>query len=164
MRTRIPSVAYHEAGHAVAAFVLGMHVDLVSIETQGFPPGWLLRGGVLASFNPEGTRNRDKAEKAATAGLSGELAERLWCRQKPWRRAKSTHHVSFSGDRAYVHEMLRPFIKNSADEDRIIKRLRETARTLLANHWSCVEMLAAKLADDKVIKSREIKRLVTSKR
>ena len=164
MQTRIPSVAYHEAGHAVAAFMLGMHVDLVSIETQGLPPGWLLRGGVLASFNPEGTRNRDEAEKAATAGLSGEQAERLWCRRKPWRRAKSTHHVSFSGDRAYVHEMLRPFIKDSADEHRTIKHLKETARTLLANHWSCVEVLAAKLAEHKVLKSGEIKRLVTSKR
>ena len=44
MKTRIPSAAYHEAGHAVVAFVVGMHVDLVSVETQGFPPGWLLRG------------------------------------------------------------------------------------------------------------------------
>jgi hypothetical protein len=164
MQTRIPSVAYHEAGHAVAAFMLGMHVDLVSIETQGFPPGWPLRGGVLASFNPEGKRNRDEAERAATAGLSGEQAERLWCRRKPWRRAKSTHHVRFSGDRAYVHEMLRPFIKDSADEDRIIKRLKEAARTLLANHWSCVEVLAAKLAEHKVLNGGEIKRLVTSKR
>jgi ATP-dependent Zn protease len=161
MQTRIPSVAYHEAGHAVAAFILGMHVDLVSIETQGFPPGWLLRGGVLATFNHEGTQNQDEAERAATAGLAGEQAERLWCRQKPWRRAKSTHHVNFSGDRAYVHEMLRPFIKDSADEDRIIKRLKEAARTLLANHWSCVEVLAAKLAEHKVLKSGEIKRLVT---
>src|ERR1700691_5257287 len=164
MQTRISSVAYHEAGHAVAAFMLGMHVDLVSIETQGFPPGLLLRGGFLASFNPDGTRNQDEAEKAATAGLSGEQVERLWCRRKPLHRRRNTHHVSFSGDRAYVHEMLRPFIKDSADEDRIIKRLKEAARTSLANHWSCVEVLAAKLAEHKVLKSGEIKRLVKAKR
>jgi hypothetical protein len=60
--------------------------------------------------------------------------------------------------------MLRPFIKDSADEDHIIKRLKEEARTLLANHWNCVEVLAAKLAEHKVLKSGEIKRLVTSKR
>jgi len=164
MKTRIPSVAYHEAGHAVVAFVLGMQVDLVSIETQGFPPGWLLRGGVLASFNHVGTQNRDEAERAATAGLAGEQAERLWCRQKPWRRAKSTLHVNFSGDHAYAKENLRPFIRDSADERRIIKRLKEAARTLLANHWSHVELLAAKLAERKVLNSGEIKRLVRSKR
>jgi ATP-dependent Zn protease len=164
MKTRIPSAAYHEAGHAVVAFTLGMHVELVSIETQGFPPGWLLRGGVLATFNHEGRQNWDEAERAATAGLAGEQAERLWCKQKPWRRAKSTHHVSFSGDHAYVNEMLRPFIKDSAVERRTIKRLKEAARTLLANHWSCVEVLAAKLAEHKVLNGGEIKRMVTSKR
>jgi ATP-dependent Zn protease len=164
MKIRIPSAAYHEAGHAVVAFVLGMEVELVSIETQGFPPGWLLRGGVLASFNHEGTENRDEAERAATAGLAGEQAERLWCRQKPWRLAKSTQHVRFSGDHAYVEEMLRPFIKDSADERRIIKRLKEAARALLADHWSCVEVLATKLAEHKVLNGGEIKRLVTAKR
>src|ERR1700688_325061 len=164
MKIRIPSVAYHEAGHAVVAFVLGMDVELVSIETQGFPPGWLLRGGVLASFNLKGTENRDEAERAATAGLAGEQAERLCCSQKPWRLAKSTQHVRFSGDHTYVEEMLRPFIKDSADERRIIKRLKETARTLLANHWSSVEALAAKLAKRKVLNGSEIKRLVSSKK
>jgi hypothetical protein len=141
-----------------------MEVELVSIETQGFPSGWLLRGGVLASFNHKGTENRDEAERAATAGLAGEQAERLWCRQKPWRLAKSTQHVRFSGDHSYVEEMLRPFIKDSADERCIIKRLKEAARALLANHWSCVEVLAAKLAEHKVLTGREIRRLVTAKR
>jgi ATP-dependent Zn protease len=164
MKIRIPSVAYHEAGHAVVAFVLGMDVELVSIETQGFPPGWLLRGGVLASFNLRGMENRDEAERAATAGLAGEQAERLWCSQKPWRLAKSTQHVRFSGDHTYVAEMLRPFIRYSADERRIIKRLKEVARTLLANHWSSVEVLAAKLAEQKVLTGWEIKLLVTAKR
>jgi ATP-dependent Zn protease len=164
MHARIPTVAYHEAGHVVAAFMLGMHVDLVSIETQGFPPRWPFRGAVLASFNLEDTRNQDEAERSATAGLAGEQAERLCSRRKPWRHVKSTHHISFSGDHAYVHEMLRPFIKDSADEQRIIKRLKETARTLLANHWSCVEVVAAKLAEQKVLKSAEIRRLLMSER
>jgi ATP-dependent Zn protease len=164
LKTRIPSVAYHEAGHAVAAFVLGMHVDLVSIETQGFPPGWLLRGGVIANFGNEDAHNRSEAEKAATAGLAGEQAERLWCEQKPWRRAKSTFHVSFSGDRAYVKAILRPFIKDSISKRLAIKRLKDAARTLLVKHWIPVEMLAARLAERKVLHGKEIERLFASKR
>ena len=110
MKRRIPSAAYHEAGHAVAAVMLGMHVGAVSIQAKDFPPIWHLRGGVIASFDHMARLNRDKAEKAAVAGLAGEQAERLWCRQKPWRHAKSSRHVSFSGDRAYVEEVLRPVI------------------------------------------------------
>ena len=164
MKRRIPPVAYHEAGHAVAAVILGMHVSAISISARDFAPLWHLQGGVIASFDHKARQNRDKAERAATAGLAGEQAERLWCRQKPWRRAKSTHHISFSRDHAYVEEMLRPFIKNSADERRTIKRLKEAARTLLVNYWKCVEVLASTLAEQKVLNSREIKRLVRSKR
>ncbi len=164
MKTRIPSAAYHEAGHAVAAFVLGMHVDLASIETHGFPPGWLLRGGVIANFGNKDAQTRNQAEKAATAGLAGEQAERLWCEQKPWRHARSTRHVSFSGDRAYVKAMLRPFIKDSRTKQRTIKRLKDAARTLLVKHWIPVEMLAARLAECKVLNGKEIERLFASKR
>ena len=71
MKIRIPSVAYHEAGHAVVAFVLGMDVELVSIETQGFPPGWLLRGGVLASFNLEGYGEPGRGAEGGDRGARG---------------------------------------------------------------------------------------------
>ena len=163
MKTRIPSAAYHEAGHAVAAFMLGMHVDMVSIESEGFPSGWPLRGEVIANFDDDDARNRNEGEKTATAGLAGEQAERLWCEQKPWRRAKSTHHVSFSGDRAYVEARLRPFIKDSMSKRRAIKRLKDAARTLLVKHWISVEMLAARLAERKVLSGKEIERLFASK-
>ena len=163
MKGRISSVAYHEAGHAVAAFMLGMHVCIASIETKGCPARWHLRGGVMASFDHEGAQNRDDAERAVTAGLAGEQAERLWCTQKPWRQAKNSRHVSFSGDRAYVEEMLRPFIKDSLGQRRTITRLNEAARSLLAKNWSSVEVLAARLADRKVLNGTEIKRLVGPK-
>jgi ATP-dependent Zn protease len=159
MKMRISSVAYHEAGHAVVAALLGMHVAAVSMQAKGFPPVWHLRGGVIASFDHIAWQNRDKAEKAATAGLAGEQAERLWCRQKPWRHAKSSRHAGFSGDRAYVEEMLRPVIKGSKDKQRTIKRLKEEARALLASHWSYVETVAAKLAERKVLSGTDVKRL-----
>jgi ATP-dependent Zn protease len=164
MKRRIPSVAYHEAGHAVVAALLGMHVSAVSAQAKGFPPIWHLRGGVIASFDHIARQNRDKAEKAATAGLAGEQAERLWCRQKPWRHAKSYRHASFAGDRAYVEEMLRPVIKGFKNKQRTIKRLKEVARALLTSHWSYVELLAVKLAERKVLSGTEVKRLVASKR
>jgi hypothetical protein len=164
MKRRIPSAAYHEAGHAVVAALLGMHAAAVSVQAKGFPPIWHLRGGVIASFDQVARQNRDKAEKAATAGLAGEQAERLWCRQKPWRHAKSARHASFSGDRAYVEEMLRPVIEGSEDKQRTIKRLKKVARALLTSNWSHIELLAAKLAERKVLNGTEVKRLVASKR
>jgi len=164
MKIRIPSAAYHEAGHAVVAVVLGMHVTVVSIEAKGLPSAWRLRGGVLADFDHEGAENRDDAERAATAGLAGEQAERLWSRLKPWRLVKSSRHASLAGDRAYVTEMLRPFIRNSAEKQRTIGRLKKAARILLEKHWNSVEVLAAKLAVRKALRGAEVKRLVAPKR
>jgi hypothetical protein len=71
MKRRIPSAAYHEAGHAVVAALLGMNVVAVSMRASDFPPIWHLRGGVIANFDHSSRRNRTKAEKAATAGLAG---------------------------------------------------------------------------------------------
>ena len=164
MKIRIPAAAYHEAGHAVAAVLLGMNVTVASIEAKGYPRGWRLRGGVLASFDHSGAQNRREAEKAVTAGLAGEQAELLWSMQKPWRRVKSTGHARFAGDRAYIEEMLRPFVKASGEKKRIIARLKEAARSLLEEHWSHVEELAKKLAERKALSGTEINRLVGSTR
>jgi len=160
MKIRIPSAAYHEAGHAVAAVLLGMHVTVASIEAKGYPRHWRLRGGVLASFDHSGAQTRREAEKAVTAGLAGEQAEILWSMRKPWRRVKSAGDARFAGDRAYVEEMLRPFVGARADKKRTIARLKEAARTLLEEHWSRVEALAEKLAERKALNGREINRLV----
>jgi hypothetical protein len=163
MKRRIPSAAYHEARHAVVAALLGMRVFAVSMP-RDFPAIWHLRGGVIADFDHLARHNRDKAEKSATAGLAGEQAERLWCRQKPWRHAKSSRHASFSGDHAYVEEMLRPVIEDSEDKQRTIKRLKELARAFLATHWSYAEGLATRLAERKTLSGTEVKRMVPSKR
>lgn len=160
---RISSAAYHEAGLAVVAALLGMHVAAVSIKAKGFPPIWHLRGGVIASFDHRARQNRNKAEKAATAWLAGEQAEQLWCEQKPWRHAKSPRHPSLSGDRAHVEEMLGPVIEDYKDKHRTIRRLKEVARTLRGSHWSCVEVLATRLAKRKALSGAEVKRLVASK-
>jgi ATP-dependent Zn protease len=160
MKIRIPSAAYHEAGHAVAAVLLGMHVTVASIEVKGYPRHWRLRGGVLASFDHSGAQNRREAERAVTAGLAGEQAELLWSMQKPWRRVKSTSHERFAGDRAYVEEMLRPFIRARGDKRRTVARLKEASRTLLEEHWSRVEAVAEKLAERKALNGREINRVV----
>lgn len=160
MKHRIPAAAYHEAGHALAAVVLGMRVTVASIEAKGSPPAWRLRGGVIASFDHEGAKSRRDAERAATAGLAGEQAELLWSQEKPWRRQKSSRDASFSGDRAYVESTLQPFIKNSADKRRTIRRLKITSRTLLMKRWTSVEALAAKLAQRKALSGAEVKRLI----
>lgn len=148
----------------MAAVVLGMHVAIVSIEAKGWPPSWRLRGGVIASFDSARALSRHDAEKAATAGLAGEQAERLWCRLKTWRRQKSSQHASFSGDHAYVQEMLGPCISDSADKKRTIKRLKIAARALLSRNWTCVEVLAKALAERKVLSGREVRRLIASRR
>ena len=160
MKTRVPSAAYHEAGHAVAAIVLGMRVDVASIETTGYPAGYRLRGGVIAGFNHGGVENRHEAESAATAGLSGEQAERLWALEKPWRHVKNPRHYSLSGDHAYVNDVLRAFMNNPGDKRRTIARLKVASRTLLNKHWNSVEDVAEKLARYKSIDEKELKRLV----
>jgi hypothetical protein len=164
IRTRVSPAAYHEAGHAVTAVLLGMHVTVASVETKGFPPGWPLRGGVSASFDHHEAKSRKDAEIAATAGLAGEQSELLGSKEKPWRRAKNSRHGSFSGDRTYVNETLRPFMRDSSDKQRTIICLKAEARTLLAKHWNRVVDMATQLAVRKALNETEIERLVSGER
>jgi len=59
--------------------------------------------------------------------------------------------------------MLREIFKTSAERRSLLKRLRGAARTLIANNWIDVELLAARLARHKVLRGTVVKRLIKSK-
>ena len=160
MIRRIPHVAYHEAGHAVIGILVGLRISGVNIVKEQ-ECGFTTSGRTHFSFyHGDSARDRDDAERATTAVLAGEQAERLWCKQKPSRRVRSSRHTQFSSDRVRSEHYLRPFVPDSADRQRTIKRLKKAVRDLLAKHWSCVEAVAARLSERKALSEKEVEQLV----
>ena len=77
MENELVGTAYHEAGHAVAALVLSLPLDTVTIE--GFSKFW----NPIARCEPDtlGPNERSIIEKAIVMWLAGYYAEQRACPQ-----------------------------------------------------------------------------------
>ncbi len=146
-------VAYHEAGHAVAAHVLGLNVDRVVIQSEGGAAGHVVHeyGCNMNEIIHEEEPDRQWAlERAAIVSLAGEIAQRHF-------RPESVEEWHGGDDRLHVHHLL----DNLADETD--QELRDAwwhllvlrTERLVVRHWLAIEWLAAVLLKQTVIEGVE---------
>jgi hypothetical protein len=112
--------AYHEAGHAVVARILGTPVQRVTINGR---TGTLVRHGTVAATRALITFSGPLAE-ARHCGLTADDEARLWPDQ--WR-----------GD-------LKNLLKHDGI-DGMLAPLRQQAELLVARHWTSIERVASAL-------------------
>src|SRR4051812_15984182 len=68
------AVAYHEAGHAVVAVLLGRHVLRVSIVPDDRSSGRVIFPPILADTSPQRADFRSVADRDAVIAIAGDLA------------------------------------------------------------------------------------------
>jgi hypothetical protein len=146
-------VAHHEAGHAVAAYVLGVNLHRISIVSDGDAAGQVIHDYGCnmneAIYEDDGIRQW-ALERSAIVSLAGEAAQRQF-------RAESVEEEHGSGDRLHAHEMLDHLV---GEED---QELREAwyrvlvlrAERLIAEHWVRVEWLVGLLLKETTIEGEE---------
>lgn len=136
------SIAYHEAGHAVITWALGMplhSIDIGDFEgkvTGGAAPAYL--------FDPDNMSDSDwnKIMNEALILLAGEEAERAF---------NELHELDcdefLSGhDRSRLSDLLMKFGESSCPPiDMSTKTLEKQAYDLVTKHWDQIEVLAEKL-------------------
>jgi hypothetical protein len=163
------TIAFHEAGHAVAAFVLGIGYLLeaigVVIDEDGRGPGVELSGDAFPSGCPATQKPEDVSddeweilknspatwnqwierdhEKFAIYYLAGEAAQ---LRHSP-ESLKEVHKTDYS------------HVKRLVPDDRI-PRLKEAAEDLIAGNWSHVELVAAELTRCGRVTGAQVKALL----
>lgn len=139
------TVAYHEAGHAVAAKVLGLTIDRISIAPEGDAAGHVIHnyGCNMNEVIYEDDPNRQwSLERAALVAMAGEAAQRHF-------RLESVQEQHGGGDRIKVHQILDHLAGEGDQElrDAWERLLAIRAKRLVEQHWMQVEWLASVLLE-----------------
>ena len=154
------SIAYHEAGHAVITWALG--VPLHHIKVGDFE-GKVI-GGTAAEYFYDADTMSDfdwsKIKNKALILLSGREAERAYheLHELEFDELLSSHY-----DRNELADLLKKFGEsNSPPIDMSTKTLGKQAYDLVTRHWDQIEVLAKKLMINGSMKGDEAKRIIES--
>jgi hypothetical protein len=155
------AVAYHEAGHAVAAWSFDLGVDRVSIEGvgEGEADGHVVReyggkAGTVEQGDDAATR-QCVLERAAIVALAGEVAQRRF-------RPESVELDYARGDRVRVHQALNELAGEGDPSLRNAwwRLLELRTERLIAQHWPRVEWLATVLQEQTTLSGKAVKETI----
>lgn len=148
------ATAYHEAGHAVMATILGRNIQKVTIKA-----GQLQTGGIRLGLCELGSGRRrashDVVEDEVLILLAGMVAEaKLTGRYCQLGAAQDLRHVS---------ALLRDRGGNEKQSLRLQRRMIEKTEHLLNEpaHWQSVENVAKELIERTAISGRAVRHIVT---
>jgi hypothetical protein len=149
-------ISYHEAGHAVAAFVLRMRFTHVCIIPDEDSMGHTMTTK-LRDFQPDMARSRtgrDRYERYAMVSLAGLVAERL--------RAGRVRYMTNHPDVVQAFELCSNTCGSDEETRACINWLWERTRNLMKSgrHWAAVEALAEQLRVRRYIGERETRRII----
>jgi hypothetical protein len=151
------AVAYHEAGHAVAAYDLGLTPTLATIVPSSEFNGRVLHRNPLRHIRLDfdgSDRTRLRAERVIMILLAGPLAQ---------RRAGHRSPQYGGGDDFPKAAALAMHVCGSDEQvDAFLKWLNVRARAILELRWPDVERVAQALLDRNTLRSREIVAVIES--
>jgi len=155
-RRKLEKTAYHEAGHAVIAWLLHRPFVHVSIIPDDVNLGHLRKTPKPASLHPEYERN------ARTEGwlrgeimvdLAGPLAEKLTTGRGNWR-------IGADGDFHHAFDMACYLTCGEAETTAFVRWLWERTKLLLEMNWPIMEALAKELLQRRVIGAKQARALM----
>jgi hypothetical protein len=149
--------AYHEAGHAVACFLLRRGFRYVSIEPDGDSLGRLLEACPTGSFRPDvdaGSRARAFAERLIMVRLAGDAAENLHRGKHSWCGARGDFHA--------VLDLTSYFCGDVEEEAAYARWLAIRIRNMLRSkpNWALVRATAAALLKRGHLSYREARKVM----
>jgi hypothetical protein len=150
------STAYHEAGHAVAGWRLGIGlrkkgVTIVPDEAAGTAGSCTSRWASNRTIEWDASdKKRIRVENDVQSLLAGMIAQRRYAPRRRWRRGAF-------GDSRVIDDLLTRFTYDQKEIDAWVKLLRIRTQNLLSNPdvWRAVERLAAALIERRTIPGPE---------
>ncbi len=142
--------AYHEAGHAVTAYFLGVHLKKITIIPDEDHVGAVLHEKVVRGRSPEidtSLRNFDRMEKLARIAAAGDIAQKIHAPRS---------HDGASSDRDTVANIAFFFNGSSEAANAWIKWLRISVRDGLKARWTFVDTVAHELVRQKKFSREQI--------
>ena len=160
-RTR---TAYHEAGHAVAAVLLGIGVSSITIV----PDVREMSSGMTEYRDTLDTTDTDRVDRYAVAFLAGPVAEARFTPEPIDWEAKDDYIDAVGCVAGITDRMtlvwgdptdLREAIERAGAEERM-RGLVELAEGLVEKHWTQVETVAHALLEANTLEGDEAERLI----
>jgi hypothetical protein len=142
--------AYHEAGHAVMPYFLGVRLKKVSIVPGKDYVGIVLLEKVVRGLAPEidtSLRNFDRMEKLARIAIAGSIAQKIHAPRS---------HGGASSDHQTVVDIA--FMLNGSSEaaNAWIEWLKIRVKDALKTRWVFVDTVARELVKEKELNREQI--------
>jgi hypothetical protein len=149
-------ISYHEAGHAVAAFVMRMRFTHLSIIPDEDSMGHTMTSK-LRDFQPDMARSRagrDRYERYAIVSLAGLVAERL-------RVGRVRYRINHP-DVVQAFDLCSNTCGSDEETGACINWLWERTKNLMKSgrQWAAVEALAKQLRIRRYIGEREARQII----
>lgn len=153
-------IAYHEAGHAVADYLLpyAPKTKKATIVREGNTLGHVI-SFPLPSFDPENNsdlRTVATMEHFIIGLLSGMEAEKHYTGNDNYKGARSDYDQEM--------DLLSRLDGDPDCAEAHFKYLQECTRCLVKNNWKLIEALAAALLEHKTLSGRKVKEILDTKR
>lgn len=148
------TAAYHEAGHAVVASILGGRVVTVSIESES-PE---VDGDAVVAWNRGDRTDREMALDEIRVALAGPIAEMVYAGEYDYLRIREEHAVDWK----IALSCLRSLELNTEGEARLLqKTVAELYQTIRQDHiWSSIGDVADLLAVHETIEGDVVREAV----
>lgn len=153
---KIEATSYHEAGHAVTAYLLQIPMWNVSIEADKDYLGYVLLK-YPKWFQPDidnDTRTHNFIKKRIMVALAGREAEKIFTGRY--------NNVGAESDLGKVRELAMRIISDPKEIEAYIKWLRLSTQNFIKvpYRWYLIETLAKELVNKKHLKRKEVKELI----
>ncbi len=124
--------AHHEAGHAVAAWCLGVEIEYVTLKD------WVMKEPLTQLVQRDYPTDREVAETWAIQYLAGGAAE---------ERFTGEPSIGSHDDRKNAAEVVEPFMPDVDERKALLASLDEQAVQLVTDRWSLIGALAKGLIE-----------------
>lgn len=142
------ATAYHEAGHAIVAILLGRPVEKVSVVRNS------MRLGVCQMSKRKGAPIQDEVETLALIHFAGLISEAKLTGKHNWAGAQQ--------DLIQIRQLARYRGSSEKQVERLQRRWMDKTEYLLSDDqtWIMVERLAKELVERKTVSGRFVVHLV----
>lgn len=154
---KVKGTAYHEAGHAVAAFAFGKTVHSVTIVSNDETLGLTRYSRIIPIPEfPEGVRDRLRVEREIMCGLAGDIAEAYFFNESLDVRKHGAHM-----DYEQALDVAATLIPSHPERQAFVNWLFERTKSIICGkvYWPAVCRIAEALLTEKTISGRKARQI-----